>query len=149
MRRVIGILVLAVVLGQSGCGEDPPAMAPQDFRLVVEFVPTSGTFSNDGDVAAILTNRSRGKIYVGHACPTQLERQEQGQWVVAQLSLRFICFDDAPPPYPISPGESVQFAVRRIALDQPILPGVYRFPVKIGKAEALEWHWSAEFTVTD
>jgi len=150
MRRCIRMLAFASVLGLSGCAQDPPATAPDNFPLEIEFIPTASTFSNDDDIAAVLTNRSRGTIYFLPACPTAMERREVDRWVVADLSWRIACTAEPPWPYPLAPGASVRWLVSRIHLGQPVLPGVYRFPTQIGKtAGSMEPHWSGEFAVTE
>jgi hypothetical protein len=150
MRRIIRMLALASVLGLSGCAQDPPAAAPDDFPLEVEFVPTAATFSNDDDLVGVLTNRSRGTIYFMRDCPTAMERREVDRWLVADLSWRIACPLDIPRALPLAPGASFTCLVSPTHLSQPVLPGIYRFPTQIGKSpDSLGPHWSGEFAVTE
>ena len=150
MRRFFLLIGILASLAQSGCGEDPAAMRPDDFPLEVEFVPSATTYSNDMDLVVRLTNRSRGTIYISGECPPGVERREGDLWLAADLVWQIACPAHVPAPSPIEPGASVEWAVRRAHLLAPVPAGVYRFPTKIGKTwGSLEHRWSGEFEVTE
>jgi len=144
MRRVILVTIVLVVLG---CASDPP-QAPTSFPVLVDVVPVSEVFTPKGDIAAILTNRSLGTVYLDLQCLPTLERGEGDAWVEAVLPLRVGCTDEERPPIPIAAGASVNLELPRAFFSSALEVGRYRFRATVGGSDRnYETRVSAPFEI--